>query len=338
MTLEIPPSIHPQQLLLARTARAEGWSGRLEGAARRGEVVKVRPGVYIAEPRWRHMDPLDRHLARIHAANLACAEPVFSHQSAAVVHGLPLLSSRLDRIHTLQTTARGSGRRGDVTVHAYSGDPDVVRRDDLRLTGVARTVLDLAGVLPHGEALALADAALRPASSAGAVRGAGIPLCSREELLDRARSGIDGRHGRNGYLIAEEADPLSGSIGESLSRSLMLRLGAPRPMLQTPHRDADGLIGYSDFWWPEYGVIGEFDGRIKYGADNPAGLPPEEVVYREKLREDRLRRIATVIRFGWKELQDPPRFAGMLRAAGLPMTHPSARRPRAGASVRTPPR
>jgi hypothetical protein len=227
----------------------------------------------------------------------------------------------------LSMTARGSGRRGDITVHASSGDPDIIMRDGLRLTGAARTVLDLAGVLPHGEALALADAALRPATSAGAVPGAGVPLCSRDELLERAQGGVDRRHGWTAYVVAEQADPLSGSVGESLARSLMIRLGAPPPFLQTPHRDVDGLIGYSDFWWPEYGVIGEFDGRMKYGADNPAGLRPEEVVYREKLREDRLRRIATVIRFGWADIHDPPRFAGILRASGLPLSPSTMRRP-----------
>lgn len=335
MSAELPPSIHPYGLLDAGSARTEGWSGRLQGAARRGEVVKVRPGVYMPASQWQALVPTERYRARIHAARLACAGPVFSHQSAAAVHGLPLLDSRLQRLHTLQMTPSGSGNRGDITVHAFSGDPDIVAREGLRLTGPARTVTDLARTLPHGEALAVADAAIRPISEDGVRRAPGAPLCSRRELLDRARDGISGRNGWAGYLVAHEADPLAGSLGESMARSLMLRLGAPRPVLQTPHRDASGLIGYSDFWWPEHGVLGEFDGRLKYGADNPSGRRPEDVVYREKVREDRLRRIAhRFVRFGWSDLQDPPHFARLLRDAGLPL-EPAAAWPALRGAVRT---
>ena len=320
MPAPLPPPVWPFGLLLARDARAEGWGGRLQSAARRRELVKVRPGVYIASERWSAMSPEDRHRARIRAAALVCENIIFSHQSAAVVHGLPVLRSRLVRLHTLQLTPAGSGSRGDITVHAFSGDPDIVVRDGVRVTSPARTVLDLARTLPHGEALAAADAAIRPASSLGSTHGAGAPMCSLSELADRAHAVADARGGRAVALVVDEADPRSGSLGESLARSLFLRLGAPRPELQTAHRDDAGLIGYSDFFWRDLGVVGEFDGRLKYGADNPSGLPPEEVVYREKRREDRLRRVVRhVFRFGWDELQDPPRLAGLLQAAGIPL-------------------
>lgn len=320
MPAPLPPPVWPFGLLLARDARAEGWGGRLQSAARRRELVKVRPGAYIASERWSAMSPEDRYRARIRAAALVCENVVFSHQSAAVVHGLPVLRSRLERLHALQLTPAGSGNRGDITVHAFSGDPDIVVRDGLRVTSPARTVLDLARALPHGEALAAADAAIRPASSLDSVHGAGASMCSLSELADRAHAVADARGGRAAALVVDEADPRSGSLGESLARSLFLRLGAPRPELQTAHRDDCGLIGYSDFFWRDHGVVGEFDGRLKYGADNPAGLPPEEVVYREKRREDRLRRVMRhVFRFGWDELRDPPRLASLLQEAGIPL-------------------
>jgi hypothetical protein len=76
---------------------------------------------------------------------------------------------------------------------------------------------------------------------------------------------------------------------------------------------------------PEFGVVGEFDGRLKYGADNPSGLPPEVVVYREKLREDRIRRVAAgFVRFGWAELMNPPRLAALLRQAGVVLSRSAA--------------
>ena len=192
-------------------------------------------------------------------------------------------------------------------------------------TSPTRTVLDLARTLPHGEALALADAAIRPRPVEGGTRGAGAPLCTKAELLELARQWVTSRGGWNAYLAINEADPLSGSLGESMARSLFIRLGAPRPQLQAPLWDDRGLIGYGDFLWPEFGVVGEFDGRMKYGADNPSGAPPEVVVYREKLREDRIRRVsAGFFRFGWSELIDPPRLAALLRGAQVPLRRSSA--------------
>ena len=312
-------SVHPYGLLLASLARLEGWDGALFGAARRGELVRVRPGVYLPPAVWEGLSPTQRHLARMHAAALTLRGTVFSHQSAAVAHGLPLLTRRLERVHLLQRTGKGSGARAGAVVHAFSGDADVVLRGGLRITGGARTVMDLARTLPHAEALAAADAALRAPSRTGQDRRRG-PVATQAELLARAEQLIGSRNGHAAYLVAAEADPRAGSPGESFSRSLVLRLGAPRPELQVAFHDDDGLIGYGDLYWREWDVLGEFDGRLKYGADNPSGLPPETVVYREKLREDRLRRVCRrVIRFSWADLEDPPRFAALLSGAGIPL-------------------
>lgn len=267
-------STHPYGLLLAADARAEGWSSALHSALRRGEIAKVRPGAYLGSRRWNDLAPLQRYLVRIHAVGLTFRSPLFSHQSAAALHGLPLLDRRADRIHLRATTPRGSGSRGDVTVHVGKGDPDVMECHGLRLTSPARTIMDLARTLPHGEALALADAAIRPRRVEGAIRGTDAPLCTKAELIDLAQEGITSRGGWNAYLAISEADPLSGSLGESMARSLIMRLGAPPPALQAALRDERGLIGYADFFWPQLGVVGEFDGPLKYGADNRAERRP----------------------------------------------------------------
>jgi hypothetical protein len=50
-------------------------------------------------------------------------------------------------------------------------------------------------------------------------------------------------------------------------------------------------------------VLGEFDGRVKYGRLLKPGQSIEEVVYREKLREDALRDLGwRVIRWTWVDL------------------------------------
>lgn len=306
----------PFGIMLSSDARDEGWAGALRSSIRREEVVKVRPGVYVDRDTWSGLTPESRYLLRIHAVGFTFARPVFARESAAALHGLPLLRSRLRRIHLVQTTPQGSRRRGDVTVHADPSDPSMITLDGVHVTSVVRTVLDLARVLPHGEALALADAAVRPPAAGGA-----RAVCTPDDLLS-ALDVSDMRRGAWGaYLVVAEADPLSGSVGESMARSLFLRLGAPRPALQTPLYDDEGLIGYGDFCWPDLGVVGEFDGRLKYGADNPSGLPAEDVVYREKLREDRIRRVTTgFFRMGWSDLDDPTRVAALLTSAGVPLT------------------
>ena len=56
------------------------------------------------------------------------------------------------------------------------------------------------------------------------------------------------------------------SIGESLARHLMWTQHLPEPQLQFKVYDEVGsLVGITDFAWPEFGLLGEFDGKIKYG-------------------------------------------------------------------------
>ena len=83
--------------------------------------------------------------------------------------------------------------------------------------------------------------------------------------------------------------------------------------------DRSGFIGRSDFWWPQQRVVGEFDGKAKYV--DPAcrgGISAEEAVYREKLREDRIRALGyTDVRWAWSDVQSPDRLKRKLLAAGL---------------------
>jgi len=92
-------------------------------------------------------------------------------------------------------------------------------------------------------------------------------------------------------------------------------------VLQLPHYDRDGFIGYTDFAWPEYGVVAEADGRNKYLDESlRSGRTLEEVIMDEKIREDRLRDLPRKFtRWGWKVANDPAALASKLRAQGLPV-------------------
>ena len=106
------------------------------------------------------------------------------------------------------------------------------------------------------------------------------------------------------------------SPGESLSRVQMFLLNLPRPELQREITDAEGLVGFVDFGWD--GVVGEFDGKVKYRVDEGAD-PREsgEILWREKQREDRLRRQVRVARWTWKVALDARRLAAVLAPHGI---------------------
>ncbi len=79
----------------------------------------------------------------------------------------------------------------------------------------------------------------------------------------------------------------------------------PEPELQFHVYDELGnLVGITDFAWPRYRLLGEFDGKIKYGRLLKPGQSPGEVVTDEKNREDRLREVTgwSMIRFTWSDL------------------------------------
>jgi hypothetical protein len=106
------------------------------------------------------------------------------------------------------------------------------------------------------------------------------------------------------------------SVGESRSLALFLQEHLPLPEPQVEIHDARGLAGRVDFLWREQRTIGEFDGRIKYGRLVPAGRSAEDVLWNEKLREDRLRDAGwEVARWTWADLSTPSLVAGRILAA-----------------------
>lgn len=65
----------------------------------------------------------------------------------------------------------------------------------------------------------------------------------------------------------------------------MIEAGLEPPELQVEIRLPDGGVARADDLWRRAGVVGEFDGRVRCGRSWPlSGLPPGEVVEREKSR------------------------------------------------------
>jgi hypothetical protein len=262
--------------------------------------------VWVDSAHWRSLTPEQRHAALVHATSIVCdpdGESVFAIESAAAVWGLPRIEAWPERVRTLVTDQRLRGSPG-IRPH-FGAEAETTLIHGIRVTGVARTVVDLARTGSLASGVAAADHAVRHG------------LCTLADLraeVDAVPPRVRGRPAAG--LMAELADADSMSAGESLSRVQMFRLGLPRPRLQVPHDDELGLIGLVDFDWG--GVVGEFDGRVKYKVP-PDADPQEaaEIVWREKKREDRLRVGSRVARWTWEVALDRDRLGRVLAAQGV---------------------
>lgn len=297
----------PAGIITLDDARRVGLDPRrLYGAERRGVLARVRPGAFVRAVEWAGMTPEARHVMRVHAAAAALHDPVFSHESAAAVWGLPLVADVVP-VHVARPRERGGSSWAGVVQHQSVAARRAVRHGGVLVTPVVDTVLDLAATRPFADAVVVADHALR----AG--------LVTSEGLVSAATEWRGRRGGRRRLVVARFADRRAESPGESLSRARIHELGLPAPELQVRLRDPDGVIGRVDFWWSSMGLVGEFDGRVKYraaGVDDPRRL--EERLWAEKLREDRLRRAgARVARWTWSDALDRDRLAAVLARAGL---------------------
>ena len=295
--------------LLRRTSDLRRLGIVPPGRDRKGRPawVRVRRGVWYPATSWGGLERRERYAALVHATAVAGVAGhgeetwYFSHASSAAIFGMPRIGPWPEEVHV--TTLGRSGSSGLVRRHTCEGDSYVFHQG-LRLSTPARTVVDLARESPLPSALAAADFALRE------------DLCTQDDLIEVVSELPPRAPGlRAAQLVSMLADARAMSVGESLSRAQMYLLNLPRPDLQVRWEDDDGLIGYTDFGWD--GVVGEFDGKVKYGASLNQG-DPAAVVWREKLREDRLRaRGARVARWVWADALSPRRLASRLAAQGV---------------------
>ena len=187
---------------------------------------------------------------------------------------------------------------------AALADDEITVLDGTAVTTAARTIVDLARTLPFEQALVPADAALRR------------HLVTREDLV----AALERTRGRRGDPQARRAlafaDPGAESPGETRSRVAIHHARLPPPVIQFPVRTARGRGERVDFAWVGAGVVGEFDGKVKYGRCLGQGADPGEVVYREKLREDAIRDAGwRVVRWTWADLSPfAPTAARLTRA------------------------
>jgi predicted transcriptional regulator of viral defense system len=319
-------------LLTAHLREIRADERRLRQGAARGELVRVHRGAYVGAEEWRALEPREQYRRRVIAAALASrSRPVLSHESAAAVWGIPVVGGNPSVVHVLTTEAAGTRTEHGFRRHAAADQThDVLELDGIRVTSLARTLIDLARSTSFPSAVASIDWAIRPPKGAAAR----ITVADLQEYFERQTAN---HHRRRVHRALEFASPLAESPGESVSRAVIHELGFPAPVLQHRVEDARGLAGICDFAWPEHRLLGEFDGLIKYTRNMARpGEGVEDVVVREKVREDRLRATGPrVARWLWSEALQPALLHDKLEAAGLPRRKSGrSRQIRAGAQAR----
>jgi hypothetical protein len=190
-------------------------------------------------------------------------------------------------------------------------------RHDKGKSPLGGELLGLIHIQAHGrlelpESVAIMDAAL------GNRRKEGEGL-TRVDVQHAAAGLASAAKCRRILEVLELADAASESAGKSRSRALIHVLGLPAPVLQRSFYDHEGFMARTDYFWPNYGVIGEFDGDAKYLDDELlGGRSTRAIILAEKKREDRLRALGyTIVRWDWKAVTDPDLLRRKLEGAGI---------------------
>jgi hypothetical protein len=149
-------------------------------------------------------------------------------------------------------------------------DDHVTTIDDIPVTTLARTVLDLCRTVPIEQAVAVGDRAL----TFGLVH----------KLLEFALAQMTRWPGiRQARRAVTLFDARSESPGESVSRVRLHEDGLAAPEPQQDIFDENGqFVARVDFCWKEQRTIGEFDGKIKYGKLRKPGQSLEDAIFAEK--------------------------------------------------------
>ena len=293
--------------LTARDAHEIGLSrSEIDALVRAGLLERVVRGIYAMPLEQPSPEAAYRRfvLAALAGRPGTPGDIVLAGPAAAVLLGLPLFGRAPTVVHV--AAPHDHGRKDGRLLQPLGAlsSREITQAGPWRVANPARAAIDTARVLTTVSGVVAADAALR------------LGMADHGELVD-ACARVAGRTGvGRARRTVRLADGLSESPGESWSAVVIDDLGLPAAERQHPFEDEDGFIGRVDFWWPEHRVVGEFDGRVKYGRVNPSGRPPEDVLWEEKRREDRLRAAdQAVVRWTSSDLARPHALQRRLSAA-----------------------
>jgi very-short-patch-repair endonuclease len=300
---DIPDAVRKSKVATAAAWQDAGISEyQLKTLVRSGRLTRVRRGVYATRPAidYAAANPRRGHALQVAAVGSAVGrDAVASHHSAALIHGINLLSEPMGTVTLTRPPGKRTSRlRSDgIVFHTAALPPGhVMSRYGLLVTTVPRTVIDLARTSPFRDAVVAADSALQAELTTKAELAVVAGTCPGWPGIQRARR------------VIEFSDERAESALESCARIAFAQAGLAPPELQVTVHGPDWSFRV-DFCWPEHRVIAEADGLAKYS---------ERKDLAEQFRRDRLLRDAgyQVIHFTWHELMRTPEVViGRIRAA-----------------------
>lgn len=293
---------------------SSGWtSGQVRRAVEAGRLVRRHRGVLEL--------PGGDLVSQVRSVLLtASPRAVVSHATAAALHGLWLPAGLELLVHLTVPGDADDVRHGTRTHGSGLAPRHVVELDGIPVTSPARTAIDVARGRSLPDALLVLDSVARLELRA-------LARTQREQRLPEVRDRATGS-ARDLLVEAYEAertwpgtaivraaiprvDAASESAFESWSRGQMLVNALPAPALGVQVSGASGRDYWSDFGWPDAGVVGEADGLGKYGGT--------EQQVRASVRAERLRQAdlegAGLLVVRWSSAEPPREWLRRLRRA-----------------------
>ncbi|WP_134774158.1 hypothetical protein [Ornithinimicrobium flavum] len=200
-----------------------------------------------------------------------------SHDSAAILHGLPIMLSPGAEVQLVHVDDRPVSRRlpGVVLHHSESVPLEPVLVDGLRTTAVPRTIADVMRTRRPPHALAVLDQSLR--QGLVALEDVRHELAVQKRWVGKTRA----------RKVLELVDPARESWAESYSYGVLAEIGFPMAIPQVDILDeAFDFVARVDGLLDHEGVFFEVDGEAKYFLGEP-GAEPEETARRRLMAEER---------------------------------------------------
>lgn len=297
-------------IAVVRGSRTSTERAAISRDVERGLLIRLCPGAYVERTGFATLTPEEQHIVRVRAISAVSYGPVLvSHWSAGVLHGLPVLRSRLAKVHITVPEDDDRHRDGVVTHHFLVDDGEAFEAHGLLITGLGRTVVDIAGASPFEEGVMAADAALL----------AGAP---REQLEAAVELAGPRRAFRRISDVVAFAHPGAESAAESRFRVTSMRLGLEVPELQHRVVIRDGEV-FLDGLYRSVNVGVEVDGDQKYRDAQMAPNGAAAAVIREKRREDEVRLgLRSLARIGWFQSGSTTALRTVLTTLGVRPTRP----------------
>jgi very-short-patch-repair endonuclease len=252
-------------------------AGAIEHRLRTGRLFMLHKGVYVVGRQ--SLTPRGYWMGAVLAAGPGA---VLSHRSAAALHGI----RQSNQVKIDVTIPKGHrSDRPTIRIHSSTFDPeDIATVDGIPVTSVARTILDLAGVLDTDPLLRVVEEADRREK---------FDLRAMERVMarrPRARGRVKLRE-----ILADYRDaPDTRSKLERDFWALIKTAGLPPPQLNT--MVAGFLV---DVCWPEWCLVVELDGRHFHAR--------RRAFETDRIRDATLQRHGfRILRITYKRLQEQP--------------------------------